>query len=217
LTRDETPSLRFRLLGTWRPVLLGELDSSELISDFVASLVGKRDVDATVRARMRHDLIDAVTRARNGHAAAMFIATEIATGIPMPVTLTVYSPPEMRMSPAIGTTPAAVMTALRTSFARSDMAHLETAHAVSIPGSEILRLHHVDDRDVPEQPDLHARTLTADYWYTVPGSKRLTIATFSTFSTPMGDIPNVMLAYFDAVIAASYWEDGPDVTERGAQ
>ena len=55
-----------------------------------------------------------------------------------------------------------------------------------------------------------ARTLTADYWYTVPESKRLTIA---TFSTPMGDIPNVMLAYFDAIVAASYWEDEHAVTQ----
>ena len=212
MTRDQSalPALRFRLLGTWHPVLLGELDSSELIADFVASIVGKRDIDATLRARLRHDLIDAVTRARNGHAVAMFIATEIAPGIPMSVTLTVYSPPQMRMSPAVGTTPAAVMAALRTSFVQTGMAHLETAHAMSITGSEVLRLHHVDDQDLPEQPDLRARTLTADYWYTVPESKRLTIA---TFSTPMGDIPNVMLAYFDAIVAASYWEDEHVVTQ----
>lgn len=205
MTGAETaaPALFFRLIGSWHPVLLGELDSSELITDFVASVIGTRDVDATLRARMRRDLSDAIARAQEGRAVAMFIATEIAPGIPMPVTLTVYSPPEMRMSPALGTTPAAVMTALRTSFTHTGMAHLDTAHATSIPGSEILRLHHVDDHDLPEQPDLHARTLTADYWYTVPESKRLTIA---TFSTPMGDIPNIMLSFFDAVVAASYWD-----------
>lgn len=43
------PPLRFRLLGTWYPVLLNELDSSVLIADFVASVVGRRDVDATDR------------------------------------------------------------------------------------------------------------------------------------------------------------------------
>lgn len=50
----------------------------------------------------------------------------------------------------------------------------------------------------------YTRTLTADYWYTVPGSKQVVVA---TFSTPMGDIPNLMLDYFDAVVRASYWEE----------
>lgn len=214
MTRADAPlpALRFRLLGTWRPVLLGELDSAELISDFVASTVGRRDIDATVRARMRRDLTDAIARAQAGHAVAMFIATEITPGVPMPVTLTVYSPPGMRMSPAIGTAPDTVMSTLRTSLAQTGTAHLDTARPLSIPGSQILRLHHVDDHTLPEQPDLHTRTLTADYWYTVPGSKRLTVV---TFSTPMGDIPNIMLDYFGAIVAASYWEDGSNVVEQG--
>lgn len=197
------PPLRFRLIGSWRPVLLNELDSATLISEFVASVVGKRDIDATVRARMRHDLTDAIAAARSRDAQAMFIATEIMPGLPMPVTLTVYSPPDMRMSPAVGTSPAAVMTALRASFEHIDMAHLDTARPSAIAGSEIVRLHHLDDHDLPEQEGLHTRTLTADYWYTVPQSKQLVIA---TFSTPLGDIPNVMLDYFDALVAASYWD-----------
>lgn len=197
------PPLRFRLLGSWHPVLLNQLATSDLIADFIASVVGKRDIDATVRARLRRDLTTAIVRAQAGHAQAMFIATEITPGLPMPVTLTVYSPPQMRMSPAVGTAPATVMAALQESFTLTAMAHLETARRTSIAGSEILRLHHVDDHDIPEQPDLHTRTLTADYWYTVPGSKRVVVA---TFSTPMGDIPNLMLDYFDALVRASYWE-----------
>lgn len=198
--------LRFRLLGSWHPVLLNQLDSSDLVAEFVTSVVGKRDIDATVRARLRRDLTTAIVRAQAGHAQAMFIATEITPGLPMPVTLTVYAPPQMRMSPAVGTAPETVMAVLQESFALTAMAHLETARRTSIAGSEILRLHHVDDHDIPEQPDLHTRTLTADYWYTVPGSKRVVVA---TFSTPMGDIPNLMLDYFDALVRASYWEEPP--------
>lgn len=198
------PPLRFRLPGSWHPVLLNQLASSELIATFVASVVGTRDIDATVRARLRHDLTTAIATAHAGHAQAMFIATEITPGLPMPVTLTVYAPPQMRMSPAVGTAAETVIAVLEESFTRTSMAHLETARRSSITGSEILRLHHVDDHELPEQPDLHTRTLTADYWYTVPGSKQVVVA---TFSTPMGDIPNLMLDYFDAVVRASYWEE----------
>lgn len=35
-------------------------------------------------------------------------------------------------------------------------------------------------------------------------------------SPPRGDIPSVMQASSDAIVAASCWEDGRDVTERGA-
>ncbi len=201
---DDTPPLRFRLLGSWHAVLLNELESRDLVSEFVASVVGKRDIDATLRARMRQDLTTAIATAQAGHARAMFIATEVVPGLPMPVTLTVYSPPRMHMSPAVGTSPETVMAVLKKSFAATGMAHLGTARESSIPGSRILRLHHVDDHDLPEQPELHTRTLTADYWYTVPGSKQVVVA---TFSTPMGDIPNLMLDYFDAVVRASYWDE----------
>ncbi len=206
MSRLETvaPPLRFRLLGSWHPVLLNQLATPDLIAEFIASVVGKRDIDATIRARMRRDLETAIATAQTGHAQAMFIATEITPGLPMPVTLTLYSPPRMRMSPAVGTAPGTVMSVLMDSFSRTAMPHLDTARRSSIAGSEIVRLHHVDDHDIPEQPELHTRTLTADYWYTVPGSKQVVVA---TFSTPMGDIPNLMLDYFDALVRASYWEE----------
>ena len=203
IVRPETPPLRFRLMGSWHPVLLNQLDSTALVSVFVASVIGRRDIDATIRARMRGDLTTAITRARERDAVAMFLATEITPGIPMPVTLTVYAPPRMHMSPAVGTEAETVRGALQKSFAQIGMEHLDTARTFSIAGSEILRLHHVDAQELPEQPAAHVRTLTADYWYTVPDSKQLVVA---TFSTPMGDIPNLMLDFFDSLVAASYWE-----------
>ena len=198
-----TPMLRFRLAGAWHPVLWNELSSSELIAEFVTSVVGTRDIDATVRARMRRDLAEAIATAKEGHAQAMFIATEIRPGLPMPVTLTIYSPPDLRMSPALGTAPDEVIDVLQKSFAESGQPHHETARRLSIDGSEILRLHHVDHQMLPEQPEAHAVTLTADYWYTVPASKQVMVA---TFSTPLGDIANIMLSFFDGLVAASSWD-----------
>lgn len=48
--RAETPPLRFRLMGSWHPVLLNQLDSTALVSEFVAPVIGRRDIDATIRA-----------------------------------------------------------------------------------------------------------------------------------------------------------------------
>lgn len=187
-------------------MLLNRLDSAQLVTDFVAGVVGTRDVDATVRARLRRDLTAAIATAREGDAQAMFLATEIAPGLPMPVTLTVYAKPELRMSPAVGTAAGTVVDVLLESFELMRMPHLDTAARLSVPGSQIVRLHHVDEKPVPETPGLRVRTLVADYWFTVPGSKHIAVA---NFSTPLGDIPRVMLDFFDSIVRAAYFEDAP--------
>lgn len=79
---------------------------------------------------MRGDLTTAITRARERDAVAMFLATEIAPGIPMPVTLTVYAPPRMHMSPAVGTVAETVMGALQRSFAQIGMGPRHGPHVV---------------------------------------------------------------------------------------
>ncbi|MBT8796714.1 hypothetical protein [Microbacterium flavum] len=48
----------------------------------------------------------------------------------------------------------------------------------------------------------------------MPNSKRLVVA---TFSTPMADIPNLMLSSFDALVAASYWESTQTSSNDGAR
>lgn len=197
------PVLRFRLPASWSPVLLNDADTPALVASFVNRTVGTLDENATVRARMRRDLASAIDIARAGHARAMFISHELAPGLPATVTLTVYSRPELRMSPAVGTDPERVVGVLLAGFDQMQTPHRETAHRLRIAGSEIVRLHHLDERRLDEVPELPVRTLTADYWYTVPGTKRMSVV---SLSTPLADIPHLMLDYFDAIVGASYWQ-----------
>ncbi|PRA82277.1 hypothetical protein [Microbacterium sp. MYb66] len=213
-----TPELRFRLLGAWHPVLLNELDSGQLVADFVEQAFGRRDQDSALRALTRRDLTEAVAQARALHAKAMFLMTELRPGTALPVTLTVFEQPDLRMSPAIGVSPQAVAATLERVFTVLERPHLDTAQRLQIPGSAILRLHSVEEQRMPvtdeelraappelaaEAADARFRRLSADYWYTVPGTKQVLLV---NLSTPIGDIPHVLLGFFDSIIEASYFE-----------
>lgn len=215
---ESAPELRFRLLGDWHPVLLNELDSDALVAGFVDHVFGRRDQDSAIRALTRRDLKGAVAEARALHAKAMFVMTELTPGTPLPVTLTVFEQPDLRMSPAIGESPEAVIATLERVFAELERPHLETAARLEIPGAAILRLHTVEVQDLqvdgeelaaaPEELATEVRAakirrLSADYWYTVPGTKQILLV---NLSSPIGDIPHVLLGFFDSIVQASYFE-----------
>lgn len=203
--------LRFRLIGRWHPVLLGDQDDPALIPELSRAVIGKQDADATVRAELTRSLREAVATARRGGAEAMFVGTEIRPGLPMSANLTVFPHPGIRMSPAIGTDAAAVMDVFEQSLRALGDVDMGSVVRLSIEGSEILRTHRIEmtevdgwsPSDVAGEAAPRVRRLVADYWYTVPETKELLLV---NFVTPMGDIAHVMLAYFDAIVRASYFE-----------
>jgi len=198
------PRWRFRLAGKWFSIELND-DAARRrsIKDLVEEQVGKAEENATLRALMRRRVETGAVAARDAQAQGMFIATEVSPGLAMPVTLTVYAPSDLHMSPAVGTAPETVISMLEKSFVTLEMEGNDTATRLSLGQAEVLRLH----RYASPPPDEHApetvRNLIVDYWCTVPGSKRVVLA---NFFTPLSDITNVMLEYFDGVVRASYFE-----------
>jgi hypothetical protein len=57
------------------------------------------------------------------------------------------------------------------------------------------------------------RRLVAHYWYPVPDSKKLSLV---VLSTPLGDIPNALLAYFDAIVEVSGFRSAPETAVDAA-
>lgn len=199
--------LRFRLIGTWHPILLNDLSSSDLIKDFVRDVVGNRDQDATVRERLRRQFNEIIEQAVDGRAEAMFVVTEVG-GAQIFATLTVRGVDDVRLSPAVGESPAEVMRVLIESLESLERAGMDTAAVIDMGPSQALRLHRVREEEYDEGGEkFTSRTLNVDYWYTVPGTKELLLV---NFITPMGDIPNVMMAFFDSVVRASYFDEAPD-------
>jgi len=199
---DDEPRLEFRLPGSWEQFTPEDSPREEShITAYVEEIVGKADDRAQLRAALRMRLAAGIEAAADGSAQALFICREVMPDAPTPIVMTVYAPALLRMSPVLGTDPDAVMRAFKQARTQvyeegeSDWADLE------IPESRILRV--VRDEDVPlhpQAPEATAPNLQADYWYTTPGSKRIVLV---SFFTPLADIREAMLAFFDGIVRAS--------------
>lgn len=195
----------FRLIGTWWDIPLDTEDRSrEAIERIVTAELGRADDHALARARMRRELLDAAGIARDNNVILMLLATELPGGAPMPLTVTVSQPEGLRMSPAIGEGSEEVLSVLEASLSTIDPAAHEVAVRREYGGGEVLRTHEVTHRELDEGAAT-VRELAVTYWYPVPESKQLMLV---RFTTPLGDIPHVMLQYTDAIVRTSTFSRG---------
>lgn len=205
---QRAPELAFRLIGTWWRVDLDSDDAARAsASDIARGTLGTRDQEATARRRMREDLVSAAASARDAHATLMLLQTELAPGEPMSATLTVFDDDRVRMSPAIGTHPDRVLGVLEESLPTIDPALAPTAVRRPFDGGETVRVHRIDETvDVEGGAEFTQRRLVAQYWYAKPDSKNLALV---VLSTSLGDIPNTLLSYFDAIVEVSRFVENP--------
>ena len=203
-TTEVQPRLQFRLRGEWYPLVLPGQDPDMLRKKFVKSVGGAQDAYAAQRALLSEQLRRASDEAVRGEVEAMFVCAQLRSGVPMPINLTVIARPDLHMSPAIGVSSEAVLEILEKSFEVLQLDDLDSAVRVEGPDFLALRMHrtHVEERDIDGEI-FYDRSLVADYWYTVPGTKNVLLV---NFITPMGDIPHIMLQFFDAIVKASYFE-----------
>lgn len=197
-----TPQLVFRLVGRWSRI---ELDSPEAIAastrEIARELLGREDERATQRARVRAGLADAATQAAAADARLMLFQTEFAPGEPMAATLTLFERDDLRMSPAIGTDPDTVLRVLEEALPMIDPIRAETAVRRRSSDTEVVRTHAVEETvETEDGVEFVQRKLVAQYWYPQPGTKQLLLL---VLHSPLGDIPHMLLNYFDAIVAAS--------------
>lgn len=200
------PRLHFRLPGKWHRVDLSGGSASEAsIKQAVAATLGRADARAKMRAQLRQELRTAVESARQAEAMTMMFSTEISPGTPLPVSLVVYAPAGLRMSPALGTDPEKVLAVASEGLKRTDPVRAASLHRLAGAGGPVDRTHSVE-RIAPSEliPDTAGATrLVADYWVPVPGTKQVAMV---RLSTPMGELENTMLSYFDVLIGATYFK-----------
>lgn len=197
----QAPRLVLRLPGTWV-----QLDPSRpevtdrRVRAYVDLAVGRADELAQVRAEMRAALGQIV---EHQHEAApiesLFLCHEIAPGVATPITVIVFAPAAMHMSPVIGTDPGAVIDGFLAA-----MDHLGDADGwerLSCVDGQAARRWRIDSTVIAEgTEDTPVRTFVAEYWRTVPQSKQLVLV---TVSTPIADVPQTMLRLADAIVAGS--------------
>ena len=217
-TRDE-PRLIFTLPGTWYPVAITDEGASEQdVERMVQGIVGPADDAAVLRRQMHDQVVDACAEAMEGGAVAMYFGKELEKDAPFPVNITVYQPPGLRMSPAIGTESEEVFGILKMGFDDADDEFVEVEGAnfralrrVLIEKDDSFQIE-VPEEETPEEAALRAEAeklqferMRVDYWAHVPDTKQIVIV---SFVTQMAMIKNLMLELFDLLIAASYFVSG---------
>ena len=213
---DDDPRLVFNLPGTWYPVAITDGGASEQdVERMVQGIVGPADDAAVLRRQMHDQVVDACAEAMEGGAVAMYFGKELEKDAPFPVNITVYQPPGLRMSPAIGTESEEVFGILRMGFEDADDEFVEVEGAnfralrrVLIEKDDSFHVEAAED-ETPEEAALRAEAeklqferMRVDYWAHVPGTKQIVIV---SFATQMAMIKHLMLELFDLIVAASHF------------
>lgn len=222
--------LRFRLPGTWHMIDLIDPEVANTDARKMAEeLLGISDEAAPARILLRRRLADAADASAAGNGRALFIATELSPGVPLPATITLFEPEHLRMSPAIGTQPQEVLRVFKEGLEQLATPGIEDAQLVEGENFLALRIHRIDERQWEETPwngegsdpaqspetawawseemrqeasQATMRDILVDYWVTVPETKALVLV---TAASSLGDMPHAMLGFFDALISAAYF------------
>lgn len=209
MTALTSPQLVFQLPGRWLALDPRDAEESDArVEAAVRDLVGPADDAAIARGRLRAAFQRSVDAARDASAHALFLCIEIVPDLATPASLTVHAPAGMRMSPAIGTSADAVLGVLAESFRTLAVPGAETATRLDGPRARILRLDRLHEETVEEHGESAVATrLEVEYWYAVPGSKQVVLA---SFATPLGELRHAMLHLFDSIaLAASFGPEPP--------
>lgn len=210
------PQLVFRFPGTWWPIPLDDREKARTsIRELVRRQVGAADDRAALRNELQRHLLAALEESIDGDGQSFHIALEIIPRIPIPVAVSVTLP-QQAITPAVGTEPQAVMAVLARGIEETQGDAWSTAHQFVTKQSAVLRIHRrfgvdgkpFDPQDFhPEQLPAHDQddvldVLAAQYWITIPGTKRFAMV---TCSTAYGPLEETMLKFFDSLIRASFW------------
>lgn len=210
------PVLELRLPGAWRSIPLTDVAAARAaVQRLVEESVGPADDRATLRRELRASLEGGLADAVAGEGRSFHVALEIAPGIPTPATIAVLEP-ALRLSPALGVEAAETGGVLEQVLRATRPDALASLERIEHAHSAVVRLHrrtqqHVDiDGEPLTLPDGSSAPQTVDrldaeYWMTVPGSKRVLLL---HASTPLGALETEMLRLFDGIVRAARWVVG---------
>ncbi|NTV39228.1 MAG: hypothetical protein HGA51_04625 [Demequinaceae bacterium] len=197
----KAPRLVLRLPGTWVQLDPSRPDLTDTrIRAFVRSSIGRADALASARADMRRALALMLERADPVAALeSAFVCHEVSPGVPTPLAVSVFTPDAIHMSPVVGTRPEDVIAGFVA--AMGAIGDADGWHVLPCVDGIAARRWRVTQTAVAEGlEDVPLRSFTADYWRTVPGSKRLVLV---NVTSPLADLEQTLLRLADAVVAGS--------------
>lgn len=202
------PRLKLRLPGSWWQVpLTDEASARDSIKRLIERQVGRGDEQARLRAELRAQFTAALATAIEADGQAMHIALDVVEEVPLSASIAVFLPP-LGMTPAIGTSGAAVIDVLEQGLRALPGADPGSMVIFDAGVSAVLRTHHRTTTLVRGDDGAQAELpmVVADYWVSVPGTKRVMLLTFTTV---FAELEEVMLGFFDSIVRLIDWEPAP--------
>lgn len=212
---------KFVLPGSWGRVdLSSEAASRSSIRKLAEKATGRREELAGVRAELRTRFNAAADAARGSSATDLYIAFELAKGIPLPAWLTVFAPSiEETDFTALGLDELSTVLRYGIATGNPDIAVAEPQSSDDIKAvrHSWRRVAHVVEGEVEQDFEM----LEADYWLAAANPARISLLTFSTAYV---EYETEMLELFDAVISTIRWavpessaEAAPEAVSEPAQ
>lgn len=188
----------FTFSGIWSRIPVTDDDATaRAVRGVVRELVGAEDARATERARLRRQFLESVAEARRLGATEVYLAEQVADGIPVSAMLSVHRPTP-RLSVAVGTGASAVMDSFLDGLRRSGN-EPAAAERFTVGDSQVLRT--VETVATEQGPSLAVR-----FWVTVPSTKTVIPL---TFATPFEQLAEPLVALFTAIVATLRWVGQP--------
>ena len=189
-----SPRPSFRFSGIWSRIRLGDdAATASAVRELVRQLAGTDDRHATGREKLRREILGAVTQAHQLGASEVYLAEQVADGIPVSAMLSVHRATP-RISVAANTGAQAVMDAFVDGLQRTGHAEPDTER-FAVGDSQVYRSVEVANG----QP---TKMLTVRFWVTIPG---VTAVMPLTFATPFADLREPLTVLFTAVVATLRW------------
>lgn len=199
MTSSSVP--RFVLPGRWGRVdLSSEASSRRSIRKIAEAATHRREELATLRADIRERFQTAADLAREGGAADLYIAFELANGVPLPAWLTVFQPDiDSTDFDELGL--AELKTVLDLGVVNSNEA-VTSATVEDAPIHAVRQSWRRQTQATEGEVDEVFEILEADYWLATGAPNRIALL---TFSTAYAEYEEEMLGLFDAVIKTIRW------------
>ncbi len=219
--------LQLALPGSWHAIDLASPEATKSsIKRLATEVGGTSDEGAPARILLREQISQAVGSAEGAQPAAMYFGNELVPGVALPVSITVYQPQSLRLTPAVGTDPDQVLNILRRGLEKDH----EEIHEVTGRNFKGLRtvLREHQDPPAPDSSDptvaeamkhpayqalndpsvraeadgIEVTNLRVDYWCHQPFTKNAIIV---SFSTGLSAIEQTVLRLFDTIVELAYF------------
>lgn len=207
------PAVDFMLPGRWWRFPLGtEQEMRRSARAMAVQALGRADHLAQLRSELCAQVVQAARSAKAARGTEFYFGLEIAPGMPLPMSLTVYWP-DVPVPPSRHAGHRLAAESLAASLAgmgRGEVSVLDSEDfgVVRVVGGQPPTGSPAEG-DGAELERLRASRLDVAYWILNPASPRTLLL---SFSTSLGDFQDAVLELGDAIVATVMW--GEDVDEN---